>query len=68
MTLYIRPVYNHKSQLLSLALCRSDQEILVDSQVIEHFDREESGKMIRKIAKIFHGANEVKWGNTINVA
>jgi len=51
---------------LSLALCTTNGEILVDEQIKEHFDKHDSGKDIEAAAKEFHGATEVEWGEAIN--
>jgi len=67
MTLYIRPVYNADSQLISLALCRTNGELVVDSEIVEHFSKNESGENIRLTAKEFHGNPNVEWGDCIDV-
>lgn len=60
---YIRPVYNSSEQLLSLALCRTNLQLLTDEQIIEHFDPHTSGKEIKAIASEMGYSAE--WGRNI---
>ena len=61
---WIRPVYAGE-RLVSYALCRTDGELLVDSDVIDHFDLEYTGKMIEETAVEFHGVDECDWAMPI---
>ncbi len=62
--LYIRPVYtiypDGREQLTSLAVCSTNQTILVDEQIREHFPPNTSGK---DIATFYPSA---RWGNTLS--
>ena len=55
-----------REKMLSLALCTTNGEILVDGQIKEHFDKHDTGKDIEESAREFFGATEVEWGNAIN--
>lgn len=58
---------SEREVLLSLALCTTNGEILVDQQIKEHFDNSDAGKDIEAAAREFYGATEVVWGSAINV-
>jgi len=62
--LYIRPVYEEE-RLLSLALCRTNGAILVDGDILEHFDKYTPGKEIKIIAQEFY-QKEATWGSNIH--
>lgn len=62
--LYIRPVYVDEV-LKSYALTTTNGIILSDSQVLDHFDTDHNGKMIKESAKEFHDG-EADWGKPIN--
>lgn len=66
---YIRPVHAKDSgKLLSLALCRHNQEILSDGEIIDHFDADTMGKDIKEIAVEYGHATSVDhvlWGKPI---
>ena len=71
--LFIRPVFGKEQQSFlpkSLALCTTNGELLVDNQILEHFDAHEPGKDI-KIAAVdmewVESEDSVKWGNNIYV-
>lgn len=67
MRLYIRPIYMGE-RLTGYALCRIQKDQpLVDEDVVEHFDLDYSGKMIREAAIEFHDADSVEWGDNINI-
>ena len=61
---YIKPVWS-QNRLLSLALCKSDS-VIVDEDIIEHFDKNERGKDIKEIATEL-GYEKVIWGTQIEV-
>lgn len=63
--LYIRPVYVD-DVLKSYALTTTNDEILTDSQILDHFDLDYNGSMIRESAQEFYNAGEVDWGKNIN--
>jgi len=66
--LYLKPVYS-KDKLVSIALCYADV-ILVDEDIIEHFDPDTKGVDIKKLAIEMGYAREEKdfvWGSVINV-
>jgi hypothetical protein len=71
--LFIRPVYGKEQQSLipkSLALCTTNGELLVDSQILEHFDRHEPGIDIKLMAvdmEWIDSPNDIEWGNNIYV-
>jgi len=67
VVMWIRPVYAQGSRLISFALCRSNGEMLVDNQIVEHFETDDTGVEIKMVAKEFHGATEVVWGKPIDV-
>ena len=64
MKLWIRP--NHRDdeyqRLMSIALCTTDQHILVDSQILVHFPPDTSGNLIRQEAVETFNATEVECG------
>jgi hypothetical protein len=68
MKLWIRP--NHRNdeyqRLMSIALCTTDQHILVDSQILVHFPPDTSGNLIRQEAAETFNATEVEWGPPVN--
>ena len=66
MKMWIRPVYS-KSSLISFALCGSNEKLLVDSQIVEHFEVDYNGEEITTSAKEFHKATEVAWGKPIDI-
>jgi len=47
---YIRPVHGGASgrELISFAVCRTNQPLLVDEQILDHFPADFSGKEIRE--------------------
>ncbi len=63
-TLYIRPVCEEATDWLKgLCLCRmKDTPPLVDSDIVEHFPKDVSGKDIAAAAKEVHGAESTEWG------
>lgn len=70
MALFIRPVYTSKNSVIpsSVALCSTNGQILVDSQILEHFSPTTSGIEIKKTAKEFYAreGEDIEWGNPIN--
>jgi len=68
-TLFIRPVHNKdgKGGVLSLALVSTNGEVLVDEQVLCHFEANTSGLDIKAEGKETFGASEVTWGNCLFV-
>lgn len=68
--LWIRPVYNESDQLLGLCLCRTEQTVLVDEQVVEHFELDITGKEIKETAVEFgwvDSVEDVSWSTAIVV-
>jgi hypothetical protein len=67
MKLFIRPVFTVRAdgseQLLSLAVCTTAGPILVDEQILEHFDKHTSGRDIREN----YPDDVVDWAETIEV-
>ena len=63
-SLIIRPVYIN-DVLTGYALCKTDN-ILVDSDIVDHFGKDYNGKMIRETAQEFHGISDIRWGKPIN--
>lgn len=64
--LYIRPRYDEKGQVLKgFVLSTTNGDLLVDSQILEHFDARTTGKEIRECAKEFHNADDVEWGKCL---
>jgi hypothetical protein len=65
---YIRLVYqrNDTRQVmpLSIALCRTNGDILTDSDIIDHYNYAEPGVHIIGSAVEFHGyaAENIQWG------
>ncbi len=69
MKTYIRPVCGPRSILpLSIALCRTNGEIAIDSDILDHFDPTTPGKDIKAVAEEFHGSTDCTWGECLNVA
>lgn len=72
--LFIRAVHKKDSDAvlpLSLALCTTNQELLVDNQIIEHFNAFEPGIYIKGAAvdmELVASSDDVVWGNNIYVA
>lgn len=60
--LYIRPVYQN-DVLLSLALCKTNGHILVDQDIVCHFDKNDNGKMI----KDSYPDRQIEWGKPLEV-
>ena len=62
--LWIKPVCkifaDDHEQLVGIALCRREFELLVDSDILGHFDPND-GKDATACAKEFHNAEEVLW-------
>lgn len=68
MKLYIRPAYNANGRLMSIALCKTNEQILVDEQVVEHFPRDTGGVHIKEWADEYLGCKDVEWGKPINAS
>ncbi len=77
-TLFIRPVYAKRWTIvrgstgekhIGYALCRSaDRSPLVDSDILDHFPVESTGREIKQAAVEFHGAadlDHVHWGKVL---
>jgi hypothetical protein len=64
-TLWIRPVYIG-TRLSSYALATTNDTILVDQQILEHFPISEPGSDVTAAAIEFHGATHVIWGKPIH--
>ena len=46
--LWIRPVHDKRTdRLLSIAVCTTKHEVLVDEQILEHFSMQMSGAEVR---------------------
>jgi hypothetical protein len=66
MKLYIRPCGGNT--LTGFALCRTNGEVLVDEQIIEHFPVDATGKEIKAAAVdlgLVNSADEVEWGKAL---
>ena len=67
MNAFIRPVYRKSDDvLIGLCLARVNTPPLVDEDIIEHFDKHESGKFIRQVAEEM-GFTSVEWGSPLCV-
>lgn len=67
MKFFIRPVHKAETAMpVSIALCRTDGDILLDEDIVEHFPPDTSGKKIRECAHEFHRAR-CEWGKSINI-
>ncbi len=63
--LYIRPVHDKRtSRLLSIAVCTTKYNVLVDEQILEHFPPEATGREIREN----YPEHNMFWGESITVA
>jgi hypothetical protein len=71
MKAYIRTVHDSDTErLMSIALCRRDDRILVDSDIIEHFPPDSRGVDIKAMAVEYGhatSADHVEWGKPIYV-
>ena len=46
---YLRPTHDHATgRLVAVAVCTTNEAVLVDEQILAHFDAHASGKEIRE--------------------
>jgi hypothetical protein len=66
--LYIRPVHVGNSIFpISFAICSTNEQIDLDSEIITHFDLHCTGRQIKADCNDFFSAN-AEWGKPINTA
>lgn len=69
---FIKPVYTggkaplfFGERLSGYALCLTETPT-VDSDIVDHYDLDYNGKMIKESAKEFHNMENVKWSSPIH--
>lgn len=65
--MFMRPRYSEGNRLLGFAVTTTDGELLQDSQVVEHFPLDTSGKEMREYASEFQPGATLIWGNVLTV-
>lgn len=60
---WIRPVWQGERTHAGFALCTTNGTLLTDSQIVEHFDRQTTGKEIKEL---FGDRFDIQWGEIIH--
>jgi hypothetical protein len=63
--LYIRPLYSPADVLKGFAVTTCAGEPLVDSEILEHFDRSATGVEIREAMLSCHPNVEIQWSGAL---
>ena len=65
MNLYIRPMYSPGDVLTGFTVTTCQGKPLVDSEILEHFPVEASGREIREAMQGQYPNSQVQWGTAL---
>lgn len=69
MTAYIRPVCRKSSDAVTgYALVKTEGDVMLDCEILDHYGPDYTGKMIRESAAEFHGIDDCQWAGPLYFA